>query len=152
MYSRLISKMSRHFSELGSIIYSKSCDFYNINEISRDDITMYYDVLNTPDVEFPEKVSKNNHIACCLYYLSKEDKKYYDVFLNKFLANLSFSTLKTNEENLILIFNIIEFDKTFLNSGKDHIEFLYKLNMKTPIKNILKLFLNYLNKKIQITC
>jgi hypothetical protein len=155
MYSRLISKMCRHFSELGSIIYSKSCDFYNVNEISRDDITMYYDVLNTPDVEFPEKVSKNNHIACCLYYLSKEDKKYYDVFLNKFLANLSFNTLKTNEENLILIFNIIEFDKTFLNSGKDHIIFLYKLlrsfcNFPTNLDSFIlyKYYRGYLKFKI----
>ena len=155
MYLRLITKMTRHFSELGSIIYSKSCDFYDIDEITKDDIRMYYEVLNTPNVEFPGKISRNNHIACCLYYLAKEDKKYNELFLEKFLQNISFNNLTINEENLVLIFNIIEFDKTYLNSGKDHIQFLYQLlrsfsNFPTNFDSYIlyKYFRGYLKFKI----
>ena len=155
MYSRLIKKMTNHFSEMGSIVFSKSCDFYNLNPISTDDINMYYSVLTQENVEFPSRVSKKNHIACCLYYLTKENEKYKDTFLEKYFQNLSFNNIQINEENLILIFNIIEFDKTFLKSGKDHIQFLYQLlrsfsNFPTNLESyiIYKYFRGYLKFKV----
>ena len=155
MYSRLITKMTNHFSELGSIIFSKSCDYYNLNPISTDDINMYYSVLTEEDIQLPEKVSKNNHIACCLYYLTKQNEKYKETFIEKYFQNLSFNNIKIDQENLILIFNIIEFDKAFLKSGKDHLQFLYKLlrsfsNFPTNFESfiIYKYYRGYLKFKI----
>jgi hypothetical protein len=147
--------MTNHFSELGSIIFSKSCDYYNLNPISTDDINMYYSVLTEEDIQLPEKVSKNNHIACCLYYLTKQNEKYKETFIEKYFQNLSFNNIKIDQENLILIFNIIEFDKAFLKSGKDHLQFLYKLlrsfsNFPTNFESfiIYKYYRGYLKFKI----
>ena len=45
MYNNLIRKMKHHFGEESLIMYSKSCDYYQINPIKKDDIQMYYDYL-----------------------------------------------------------------------------------------------------------
>ena len=119
--------MTNHFSELGSIIHSKACDSSGLYEINKDDVKMYYEILNSADISLPPKVSKNNHIACCLYYMTKDNEDYKEQFLNKFLRPISPDVFPINDENLILIFNIIEFDKTYLNSPRDHILFLYQL-------------------------
>ena len=37
---------------------------------------MYYNVLNTENITFPPKLSVNNHISCCLFYLAKDNKDY----------------------------------------------------------------------------
>ena len=155
MYSKFISKMTAHFSKLGSIIYSKSCDFYNRNPISKDDIMMYYELLNSKNVDFPNDISKKNHIGCCLYYLSKDNSNFKDIFLDMFLKDISIDALETSEENLILIFNIIEFDKTYLHSEKAHIYFLYQLlrsfsNFPTNFENfiIYKLYRGYIKFRV----
>ena len=84
MCSKLITKMKNHFSELGSIMYSKVCDYSSNFPISKDDIKMYYEELISKDAFFPEKISRRNHLACCLYYLSKDCNKYKDAFIDKF--------------------------------------------------------------------
>ena len=127
MYGRLIKKMTNHFSELGSIIHSKACDSSGLYEITKDDVKMYYEILNTNNISLPPKVAKNNHIACCLYYMTKDNEDYKEEFVNKFLRSINANDLPIKDENLILIFNIIEFDKTYLNSPRDHILFLYQL-------------------------
>ena len=127
MYDKIIRKMTNHFSELGSIIHSKACDSSGLYEISKDDIKMYYQILNSEIISLPPKVCRNNHIACCLYYMTKGNEEYKEQFLNKFLRPLNPNDLPIKDETLILIFNIIEFDKTYLNSPKDHILFLYQL-------------------------
>ena len=155
MYSKLITKMTNHFSNLGSIIYSKSCDYSGTNMISNDDLNMYFNLLNSGEI-ISEKISINNHIACCLYYLTKEKEEYKEKFLEKFLRTITFENLKINEEHLILIFNIIEFDKTYLNSPKEHISFLYRLlkafsNFSTNFENYIlyKYFRGYLKYRLQ---
>ena len=155
MYDKLIQKMTNYFSDLGSIIHSKVCDFFGLNEISKDDINIYYELLNSDEITLPPKVSKNNHIACCLYYLSKNNEECKEKFLDKFLRNISIDNLPVNEENLILIFNIIEFDKTYLNSEKNHILFLYQLlkgfsNFPTNFENYMtfKLFRGLLKFRV----
>ena len=127
MYGRLIKKMTNHFSELGSIIHSKACDSSGLYEITKDDVKMYYEILNTNNISLPPKVAKNNHIACCLYYMTKDNEDYKEEFVNKFIRSINANDLPIKDENLILIFNIIEFDKTYLNSPRDHILFLYQL-------------------------
>ena len=155
MYVKLIKKMTNHFSELGSIIHSKACDSSGLYEISKDDIKMYYEILNSTDVSLPPKISKNNHIACCLYYMTKDNEDYKEQFLNKFLRPITPDALPINDENLILIFNIIEYDKTYLNSPRDHILFLYQLlkgfsNFPTNLDNyiIYKLYRGFLKYRV----
>ena len=151
MYDRLIKKMTNHFSELGSIIHSKACDSSELYPISKDDIKMYYEILNSDDISLPPKIAKNNHIACCLYYMTKDNEQYKEQFLDKFLRPINPNDLPIKDENLILIFNIIEFDKTYLNSPRDHILFLYQLlkgfsNFPTNFDNFItyKYFRGYL--------
>ena len=127
MYDKLITKMVNNFSEVGSIFQSKACNYSGLYEITEEDIMMYYKLLKSNNFTLPEKINKNNHLACCLFYLAKEKELYKEEFLDKFLRNISYSNLPTNEANLISIFNIIEFDKTYLKSPKDHIQFLYQL-------------------------
>ena len=155
MYAKIISKMTSHFSEVGCIFYSKACDHSGVYEITKDDILMYYKLLKSEELHLPEKISKNNHLACCLFYLAKEGENYKEEFLDKYLRNVSFNNLGINEANLIFIFNIIEFDKVYLNSPKDHIEFLYQLlksfsNYPTNFQNYLlyKYYRGYLKFKM----
>ena len=155
MYEKLITKMTNHFSELGSLIYSKACDYSGLYPITKDDILMYYNILNSNEISLPEKVSRNNHISCCLFYLTKDNNIYKDKFLEKFLRTISINNLAINDENLIQVFNIIEFDKTYLNSPKDHILFLYQIlrafsNFPTNFENyiIYKYFRGFLKFRI----
>ena len=126
MYSRLIDKMTRFFSELGSIMYSKACKYSGLYPITKDDILMYYNVLNTENITFPPKLSVNNHISCCLFYLAKDNKDYREKFIEKYLKTIN-GNIKVNEENLVLMFNIIEFDKSYLKSKPENIAFLYQI-------------------------
>jgi tetratricopeptide (TPR) repeat protein len=125
--------MTRFFSELGSIMYSKACKYSGLYPITKDDILMYYNVLNTENITFPPKLSVNNHISCCLFYLAKDNKDYREKFIEKYLKTIN-GNIKVNEENLVLMFNIIEFDKSYLKSKPENIAFLYQ---------ILKNFSNY---------
>ena len=155
MYTTFIKKMTNHFSELGNLIYSKACDYSELYPITKDDILMYYKLLTEDDSNIPENISKKNHISCCLYYLTKYNKSYKDVFIDKFLKNMSVKGVEQTNENLTLIFNIIEFDKIYLNSSKDHILFLYQLlraygNFPTNFENfiIYKYFRGFLKFRI----
>ena len=142
MYEKLIQKMTNHFSEIGSIINCETCDYFGIHPISNDDVLMYYNLLNSEDITLPENISRRNHISCCLFYLSKENNEYKTRFISLFLRNFDFNQLKIIEEDLILIFNIIEFDKIYLNSEKNHLKFLYTL-LKT-FSNFSTNFGNYI--------
>ena len=44
MYDDIISKMTTHFSEIGSILYSKAYDFFKKDPISTEEIETYYDL------------------------------------------------------------------------------------------------------------
>lgn len=132
-------------------MYSKACDYSEIYPISKDDIKMYYEVLNLNDVSFPEKVSRRNHLTCCLYYLSKDDNKYRNIFLDKFLKTINIKQLEINQENLVFVFNIIEYDKTYLHSPKNHLLFLYQAlklfsNVETNLESyiLFKYFRGYI--------
>ena len=151
MYNKFIAKMTNHFSELGSIMFSKACDYSTIYPISKDDIKMYYELLNSNDVTFPEKISRRNHLTCCLYYLSKMDNKYKNIFLDKFLKTINIKELEINQENLVFVFNIIEYDKTYLHSPKNHLLFLYQAlklfsNVETNLESFIlfKYFRGYI--------
>ena len=155
MYNKLITKMINNFSEVGSIFQSKACNYSGIYEISEEDIMMYYKLLKSDNFTPPSKLCKNNHIACCLFYLAKENEQYKEEFLDRFLRNISCNNLTVNEANLISIFNIIEFDKTYLNSPKEHIQFLYQLlkgfsNFPTNFQNYIlyKYFRGYLKFRL----
>ena len=151
MHSKFITKMTNHFSELGSIIYSKACDYSSNFPISKDDIKMYYEVLISNDVFFPEKISRRNHLTCCLYYLSKDDNKYKDIFIDKFLKTMNIKELEENQESLVFVFNLIEYDKAYLHSPKNHLLFLYQAlkflkNVETNLENyiLVKYFKGYI--------
>ena len=75
MYDSLINKMTEHFSEVGSILFGKACDFSKLHDISIEDIEMYYDILCS-DEPIPPNIVRRNHKMCCLFYLSKERHSY----------------------------------------------------------------------------
>ena len=142
MYDNLITKMMNHFSSIGSIIYSKACDYEGLYPITENDINMYYELLNsTTQVKYPQELSKKNHILCCLYYLTKQDKKYKDIVLEKFIKPLE-NDIEKNDENLVFMFNIIEYDIIYLNSPLKNLLYLYSVlkifaNFETSTQNVL---------------
>ena len=154
MYDEFINKMTMHFSELGSIIYSKACDFSKLYPITNEDIMMYYEILCS-DEEIPKNISRENHKMCCLYYLGKESQEYQDIFVEQYVQTIDIGQLEKNPEQLYKIFNIIEFDKTHLDSPKDNLEFLYQLlrmfaNFETDFNSyiIYKYYRGYLKYKL----
>ena len=75
MYNRLISKNLKYFGRDGVIMYSKLCDYYNINQISLEDIKMFYNLLKSKE-PLPHQVHRRLYLSCCLYYLSKNGPEY----------------------------------------------------------------------------
>ena len=154
MYDDLICKMIEHFKDIGSILDSKAYDFFNNNPISNEDVEMYYDLLCSDEV-IPQNINKRNHKMCCLFYLSKFDENYIDIFVEKFIGSIEINSLETNPENLIMVFNIIEFDKIYLNSNINSYSFLYSMlkkfsNFETKFTNfiIYKYYRGYLKFKL----
>ena len=128
MYDKLITKMTNNFSLLGSIMHSKACEYSRFYPITKDDIYMYYNLLKSEDKKhIPSKISINNHLSCCLFYLAKDSNDFMNLFIEKYLKSISFENFEITEENLVLTFNIMEFDKTYLHSQKEKILFLYEL-------------------------
>ena len=124
MYNKLISKMKSHFGDESLIMFSKSCDYYQVNPIKKEDVQMYYEYLmsdyqnNNPD----KKIL--NDLSCCLYYLSKNNKEYEDKFTSQIIEKIDINNDAINDDLLILIYNIIEFDEQYLKSDKIKLEYL----------------------------
>ena len=150
MYDEFINKITMHFSDIGSIIYSKACDFYKLYPITNEDIAMYYEILCS-DEEIPKNISRENHKMCCLYYLGKENQEYQDIFVNQYIKAINIGQFERNIEYLYRIFNIIEFDKTYLDSAKEKYELLRKFaNFETNFDCyiIYKYYRGYLKYKL----
>lgn len=122
MYNKLIKKMKTYFGEEPLIIYSKHCDYFQINQVRKDDIKLYYEYLTSNQVPSKEKVL--NDIACCLYHLSKDDRQYHNTFTSQIIENLDYNEDQINDDMLILIYNIIEFNQRFLQSDSIKLQFL----------------------------
>ena len=123
MYNNLIYKNISHFGPEGVILYSKSCDYYNINNIKLDDIKMFYELLKSDELADNFNLNKRTLISCCLYYMAKDDQRYRQEFLNEIIQKMSKND-PVNDTNLIMIYNIIEFDKRYLNSRRDKSKYL----------------------------
>ena len=121
MYDNLINKNLNYFGREGVILYSKSCDYYNINKIKLDDIKMFYELLKTEDLP-KHDLNKRTLMSCCLYYLAREEQ-YKQIFMTDVIQKISRDD-PINDTNLILIYNIIEFDKRFLQSSKNKNKYL----------------------------
>ena len=122
MYDRLITKVKSHFGEESLIIYCKHCDYYQINPVKKDDIQLYYEYLMSDQIP---KYQKNlNDISCCLYYLSEINKDYKDKFISQIIENLDLNHDQINDDMMILIYNIIEFEKKYLKSERDKLDYL----------------------------
>ena len=140
MYNRLISKNLKYFGRDGVIMYSKLCDYYNINQISLEDIKMFYNLLKSKE-PLPHQVHRRLYLSCCLYYLSKKEPEYRTIFNKEFILNLSRKE-EVNDTNLFLIYNIIEFDIRYLHSNSKNVKFLLDIlekftNHKKTIENYL---------------
>ena len=153
MYDDIISKMTTHFSEIGSILYSKAYDFFKKDPISTEEIETYYDLLCSDEI-ISQNINRRNHQMCCLFYLSKDDNNYIDIFVEKYIGSIELA-LEINSENLIMVFNIIEFDKIYLKSNYSSFEFLYTMqkkfaNFETDYQNyiIYKYYRGYLKFKL----
>ena len=123
MYNNLISKNINHFGPEGTILYSKSCDYYNINRIKLDDIKMFYELLKSDELADNFNLNRKTLISCCLYYLAKDDQKYRQEFMNEVIQKISKND-PVNDTNLIIIYNIIEYDKRYLKSRRDKSKYL----------------------------
>ena len=124
LYSKFISKMTKYFGDEGLIIYSRSNNFFEENTITREDIMMYYELLCNKENIIPKNISKPNHIACCLFYLTKLNPEKKAIFNSKVIANLNLEKDPVNDMNMFLIFNVIEYDTEFLHSEGNKTQFL----------------------------
>ena len=123
MYDELIIKNTNHFRCDGALFFSKFCEYYNINKLSIDDIRMFYDLLKTDELNNNNNLNKKTLISCCLYYLAGEEEQYKVIFMKEIIKKISRED-PINDTNLILIYNIIEFDKRFLDSKKEKQKYL----------------------------
>ena len=148
IYDNLISKMRDHFGKESLIIFSKSCDYYRINQIKKDDVQMYYQYLMSNNIYKEDRTI--NDIACCLYYLSKNNEEYQNKFVSLIIEKLNISNDQINDQTLVLIYNIIEFDEQYLKSDKNKIKYL--LNYLERFSSHAKSRTNYLLFKYYRGC
>ena len=148
MYNKLISKLKSHFGDESLIMYSKSCDYFQINPIKKEDIQMYYEYLMSDQINNKQK--SINDIACCLYYLSKNNKDYQDKFTTQIIERLDINEDLINDDTLVLIYNIIEFDEQYLKSERIKLEYL--LNYLERFSTLAKSRTNYLLYKYYRGC
>ena len=140
MYNKLIIKNFNHFGPDGLIMYAKSCDYYNINQVTIEDIKMYYDLLRSNE-PLPNYIRKLPHIACCLYFLAKNNPSYEKTFTINLISKLN-NKDEVNDTNLFLIYNIIEFNERYLHSTGNRLQFL--LSYLEKFNNLKKTVENYL--------
>jgi hypothetical protein len=114
--------MKSHFGEESLIMYSKSCDYFQINPIKREDIQMYYEYLMSDLIKTEKKAI--NDLSCCLYYLAKSNKEYQEKFTSQIIERIDINEDKINDDTLVLIYNIIEFDEQYLKSDRIKLEYL----------------------------
>ena len=62
MYDQLISKNITYFGKDGVIMYSKHCDYYDINPITIEDIKMFYDLLKSNET-LPRNVLRHPQLS-----------------------------------------------------------------------------------------
>ena len=118
----IIPKIKSHFGKESLLVYGKSCDYYQIDLISKEDIEIYYKYLMSNQEERNKRDLVD--ISCCLYFLSKNDKYYQDLFVSYIIEHIDIGTDPINDETLFLIYNIIEFDEQYLKSDKDKLVYL----------------------------
>lgn len=142
MYDKLITKSLNHFGIDGIIMYSKSCDYYNINQVSLEDIKMFYDLLKSNE-PLPNSINRLSHLSCCLYFLSKNHPQYINIFTKEIIQKLSRKD-EVNDTNMFLIYNIIEFDQRYLHSKGERLKFLLDyLEKFSAFKKTVENFLLY---------
>lgn len=139
MYEKFIQKIKSHFGTNSLLMYSKSCDYFQLNPIKNDDIKMYYEYLTD---KATNKNKSINDLACCLYYLSKDNKEYQETFHSTIIEQLDINEDEVNDENMFKIFNIIEFDEKYLKSDKIKLEYL--LNYLEKFGSLPKSITNFL--------
>ncbi len=144
----IIPKIKSHFGDEFLLMYCKSCDYYQINPINIEDIEKYYKYLMSNQ----EKRNENNlnEISCCLYYLSKNNKNYQEKFISYIIERLDIGSDPINDETLVLIYNIIEFDEQYLKSDRMNLEYL--LNYLERFSIFLKSRTNFLLFKYYRGC
>ena len=140
MYNKLIIKNFNHFGPDGLIMYAKSCDYYNINQVTIEDIKMYYDLLRSNE-PLPNYIRKLPHISCCLYFIAKNNPSYEKTFTINLISKLN-NKDEVNDTNLFLIYNIIEFNERYLHSTGNRLQFL--LSYLEKFNNLKKTVENYL--------
>ena len=118
----IIPKIKSHFGDESLLMYSKSCDYYQINPLNREDIEKYYEYLMS-NQEIKDE-NNLNEISCCLYYLSQNNKNYQEEFISYIIERLDIGNDPINDKNLVLIYNIIEFDEQYLKSDREKLEYL----------------------------
>ena len=140
--------MNTHFGLESLIMYSKSCDYFQIDPIKKEDIQMYYEYLMSDLIKTDKKAI--NKLSCCLYYLAKNNKEYQDKFTSQIIEGIDINQDKINDDTLVLIYNIIEFDEQYLKS--DRIKLDYLLNYLERFSTFPKSRTNFLLYKYYRGC
>ena len=154
MESELKNSLTTYFGEYGLIFYNKLNEYYKVPLPQKEVIKNIYDSLdaNPQYQNFPNRI---NYIACCIYYLSRTDESYKEIFCRKIISGLSIKTNPIDDIYLSLIFNCIDFDENFLHSEPHRLLFLSKYlqkfsdyNKEESISLLYKYYNSILNYRI----
>lgn len=139
----IFSKMIKHLSQDGLIMYSKSCDYYKKNPITQQDIKTYYDLLMS-DKMLPSYINRPAHKICCLYYLTKENQNYKNTTNQEIHSKVNGALKDVNDGNLFYLYNSIEYFEKFLNNDRNLCQALFNnFERFSTIKKTIENFLLY---------
>lgn len=132
--------MLKHFSQDGLLMYSKSCDYFKTNPITLKEIEKYYEILSSEKI-LPNYVSRPAHKVCCIYYLAKENPNYKISMYQEIMSRLNGGITEINDNNLLYLYNIIDFIEKYYNNDKSIIKQLYR-NLE-KFNHLKKTYENY---------
>ncbi len=154
MENELKNSLTTYFGEYGLIFYNKLNEYYKVPLPQKEVIKNIYDSLDA-NPQYQNLPNRINYIACCIYYLSRTDESYKEIFCRKIISGLSIKTNPIDDIYLSLIFNCIDFDENFLHSEPHRLLFLSKYlqkfsdyNKEESISLLYKYYNSILNYRI----
>ena len=123
MENDLIIRLNSYFGQNGLIFHSKLNEYYKMALPKFDEIKRIYESIES-NPQFATLENRVCYISCCLYFLSKSDESYKNIFLRKVMPSLQIKEDPINDSYLFLIYNCIDFDENFLHSDQKRLGYL----------------------------
>ena len=109
----IIIRLNSYFGQNGLIFHSKLNEYYKMALPKFDEIKRIYEILDS-NPQYSTLENRLCYISSCIYFLSRTDESYKNIFYYKVIGHLHIKQDPINDSFLFLIYNCIDFEENFL--------------------------------------